>query len=285
MSRVAEAFRKSQGFAIAGPASRDYSGDRAREPEPWVTTHVPWDFGESPTVPAEDPLAEVARPQDIAVVRRRSLVNSTSVSPEELRLLTQRILQPGVAGRGIRSVLFVALGPEGDSATLSGAAADALARQTTASVCLVDGNLRSPSLHTSFGLTSRRGLSDALLDAPELGSLLTRVASNLWLMPGGSRCSDAVPCLTAERIGPLLLELLTSFDYLLVDTSPAGMHGDATVLGPLVDGTVLIVEADATRREAARRTVENLRAMKAPILGAVLMNRTLPIPEAIYRKL
>jgi protein-tyrosine kinase len=94
-----------------------------------------------------------------------------------------------------------------------------------------------------------------------------------------------VPYLTAERIGPLLLELLTCFDYLLVDTSPAGTHGDATLLGTLVDGIVLVVEADATRREAARRTVESLRAMKASILGAVLTNRTLPIPEAIYRKL
>jgi capsular exopolysaccharide synthesis family protein len=285
MSRVADACQKSPGFALAGPAPLDYSGERAREPESWVMTQVPWDFGASPTLPSEDPIAEVTKPLEIVAVGRRSLANSTSVCPEELTLLTQRIFQPGVAGRRIRSVLFTAVGPESGSATLSAAAAEALARQTTASVCLVDGNLRSPSLHTSFGLTSRRGLSDALLDAPELGSLLTRVASNLWLLSGGSHSSDAVPSLTAERIGPLLVELLTSFDYLLVDTSPAGMHSDATLLGPLVDGIVLVVDADATRREAARRAVENLRAMKAPILGAVLTNRTLPIPEAIYRRL
>jgi Mrp family chromosome partitioning ATPase len=285
MSRVAEALRKSAGVAFAGPAPLDYSGERASEPQSRVTTDLPWDFEESPTWQLDDPIADVTRPREIAAVRPRSLVNSTSVCPEELTLLTQRIFQPGAAGRRTRSVLFTAIGPEGCSATLAVAAADALARQTSASVCLVDGNLRSPSLHTSFGLTSKGGLSDALLDGPELRSLLTRVASNLWLMPGGSRCADAVPYLTAERIGPLLLELLTRFDYLLVDTSPARRHGDATLLGPLVDGIVLVVAADATRRDSARRTVESLRAMKALILGAVLTNRTLPIPEAIYRRL
>jgi Mrp family chromosome partitioning ATPase len=283
MSRVADAVRKSQGLAFAGPAALDYSGERASERESWILTEMPWDFEESST--PNHSVGDVSRPREIPAVRRPSLVSSTSISREQLRPLMQRIFQRGPAERRIRSVLFTAVGPEGGSATLCAAAADALAGQTTASVCVVDGNLRSPSLHASFGLASGRGLSDALLDAADLGSLLTRVASNLWLMPGGSHYSDVVPYLTAERIGPLLVELLTSFDYLLLDTSPAGMHGDATLLGPLVDGTVLVVEADATRREAARRTVENLRAMKAPVLGAVLTNRALPIPEAIYRRL
>jgi protein-tyrosine kinase len=286
MSRVADAVKKS---TVSGPAESgplDDSTEPASEAGSWMTDELPWELDdESPAPPLSSSIAIVSKLSDIAAVRRRSLVDPTSASRDELALLVQRIFQPAAAERRVRSVLFTALGSEGSSATLCAAAADAMAGQTSASVCLVDSNLRSPSLHASFGLTNGRGLSDALLDGRELGGLLTRVASNVWLLPSGSHGSDAVPYLTADRIRPLLLELLSSFDYLFVDTSPAGLHGDATLLGPLVDGAVLVVTADATRREAARRTVENLRAMKVPILGAVLTNRSLPIPESIYRML
>jgi len=247
------------------------------------TVHVPWDFTETPQ-PLEPSSAVAPRPTG-DTLGRPLLVRPTSVAPEELTLLVQRIFNSGAAGIETRSVLFSALGPECGSASICAAAADVLAGQTTASVCLVDANLRSPSLHVSFGLNGARGLSDALLDAGDVRSLLTKVRGNLWLLPGGLRCADAAPFLTAEQLRPRVLELLAAFDYLIVDTSPASLHSDAGVLGHLVDGVVLVVEANGTRREAARRTTEHLQAANIRLLGAVLTNRTFPIPETIYRRL
>jgi hypothetical protein len=68
-------------------------------------------------------------------------------------------------------------------------------------------------------------------------------------------------------------------------TSAASEHRDAAVIGPLVDGVVMVVSANATRREVARRTVANLQNAGARVLGAVLTGRTYPIPGAIYRNL
>jgi Mrp family chromosome partitioning ATPase len=48
---------------------------------------------------------------------------------------------------------------------------------------------------------------------------------------------------------------------------------------------VLIVEANRTRRETVRRLKEQLEAAQVRILGAVLDQRTFPIPEKLYRKL
>jgi Mrp family chromosome partitioning ATPase len=53
----------------------------------------------------------------------------------------------------------------------------------------------------------------------------------------------------------------------------------------LTDGFILVVEANATRREAALQVAENLRAANVRILGAVLNQRTFPIPEKLYSKL
>jgi len=47
----------------------------------------------------------------------------------------------------------------------------------------------------------------------------------------------------------------------------------------------LVVEANLTRREVARKAKESLESANVRLLGAVLNNRTFPIPETIYRNI
>jgi len=60
---------------------------------------------------------------------------------------------------------------------------------------------------------------------------------------------------------------------------------DGMLLARLLDGVVLVLEANSTRREAALQVTESLKTTKIVILGAVLNNRTFPIPEAVYKRL
>jgi protein-tyrosine kinase len=48
---------------------------------------------------------------------------------------------------------------------------------------------------------------------------------------------------------------------------------------------VLVLEANSTRRVAARKAKQALEAANVRVLGTVLNNRTFPIPEKIYRLL
>jgi Mrp family chromosome partitioning ATPase len=70
-----------------------------------------------------------------------------------------------------------------------------------------------------------------------------------------------------------------------MDAPPLTRYADALTLGQLSDGLVLVLEASSTRREAAIKVSENLRASHVQVLGAVLNKRTFPIPESLYRKL
>jgi len=56
-------------------------------------------------------------------------------------------------------------------------------------------------------------------------------------------------------------------------------------LGQLADGVVLIVSANSTREEAGRKAKESLEMAGSRLLGAVLNNRTYPIPQPIYDRL
>jgi Mrp family chromosome partitioning ATPase len=46
-----------------------------------------------------------------------------------------------------------------------------------------------------------------------------------------------------------------------------------------------VVQANSTHREVARKAKESLDSAKVRILGAVLNERTFPVPESLYRKL
>jgi Mrp family chromosome partitioning ATPase len=261
-----------------------YGAERTRDRGSWLLTEEPWDFGEPPA-PSDTPALDGADRSPAAEdVGAKSLDGLREQFDQQLTPLVQRVLHSAPDGR-LRAVAFSAVGERTGSAGLCAATADALATQTSGSVCLVDANLRSPSVHTLLGVSGAAGFTDLLLQKRDLVSCLVKLRSNLCLLPGGAGGHDAVRRLTAEHLRPLLAELSARFDYVVFDTPAAAAHGDAAALGGLIDGVVLVMEANTTRREVARRIIGHLQAANVTVLGAVLTNRTFPIPEALYRRL
>lgn len=74
------------------------------------------------------------------------------------------------------------------------------------------------------------------------------------------------------------MDLRQSFDYTLIHGPASGTRTEAALLGSLCDGVVLVVEANSTRRVAAQKVKERLHSANARLLGAVLSQRTFPIP-------
>lgn len=82
-----------------------------------------------------------------------------------------------------------------------------------------------------------------------------------------------------------LCELRGEFDYSIVQGPAAGLSSEAAVLGQLTDGIVLVLTAHKTRRAAAKKIKEMLANARTRVLGTVLVDRTFPIPNALYRRL
>jgi len=164
--------------------------------------------------------------------------------------------------------------------------AETLAKNIRGSVCLVEANLRSPALPEMFGTTNHHGLTDALLQDGPIRSFAKLVrGENLWLLSSGALAADSANLLNSERLQTRFAELRKEFDFVLIDAPPLTPYSDALAFGQLTDGFILVVEANATRREAALQVAENLRAANVRILGAVLNQRTFPIPESLYHRL
>ncbi|HXC42352.1 MAG TPA: CpsD/CapB family tyrosine-protein kinase [Candidatus Dormibacteraeota bacterium] len=204
---------------------------------------------------------------------------------EELTKLAQRIfLQPGADSP--RVVVFTASESGNGCSSICACAAELLAAQVTGSVCLVDANLRHPGLHEQFAVENHFGLADALQGTePLLNYARSMSRTNLWLVSCGSSPEAALPLLSSDRMRQRITELRSGVDYVLIDASAMNVSNDATVLAAAADGVVMVLKANSSRRETVRKAVQDMQASHVRVLGAVLNQRTFPIPDAIYNRL
>ena len=91
--------------------------------------------------------------------------------------------------------------------------------------------------------------------------------------------------LPGEKLAALLIALKSEFDYVIVDTAPIMRYTETTLISRLVDGLVIVVEAYSSRRHVVRKVAEYLTGIRITCLGAILNNRTFPIPSLFYDRL
>lgn len=203
---------------------------------------------------------------------------------ESLKLVQRLFLTPEQTPR--KAVVFAAIDSGNGCTRLCAITAQLLAENVSGSVCLVEGNFRTPSLPDLFGVDNHRGLADSLRQEGAIQGFAKQAGrENIWLLSSGSLGKDCINLLHCDRMKERVAELRSAFDYILIDAPPLNSYADAMVFGRLADGVVLVLEANATRREAALRVAESLQATRIPVLGAVLNKRTFPIPSALYKRL
>jgi protein-tyrosine kinase len=225
---------------------------------------------------------EIVKPEKDGVLRHGPDVSR--LTHEEAVKLVQRVFVfPN--SHSPRAVVFSSVQGNGSS-EICFRAGEVLAAQGSGSVCLVDANLRAPSLHQLLGVGKFPGLADATVKSGPIKEFTVRIASgNLWLLPSGSSAADAQGLFGPDRLRSRIGELRKEFGYVLIDAPAIDSNADAVVLGQMADGVVLVLEANSTRRETARMAKESFESANVKLLGAVLNNRRFPIPEALYRKL
>jgi Mrp family chromosome partitioning ATPase len=226
-----------------------------------------------------DPVTQVAPPS----VKRPTPHLPGDQAGELERLVERVFLLPSAKSR--RIVVFTSPEPGSGCSWVCFHASEILASKTAGSVCVVDANLSSPTLHNRFGVKNHYGLTDALMQPEPIRKFATSISdTNLWLLSGGGAVANWQSLLASERGSQRMNELRSEFDHVLIDAPPMN-QSTSTMLATAADGVVLVLKANSSRREVARKATEDLKAANVHLLGAVLNQRTFPIPPRIYSKL
>jgi Mrp family chromosome partitioning ATPase len=187
---------------------------------------------------------------------------------------------------GCKVVVFTGLERGVGCTWLMAHAAQLLAAQDRGSVCMMDANLRSPGLHHFFQVPNHHGLSDAVVSSAPLEGFLRQLPGpNLWLLSCGSNENTERALMASDSLQKRVLQLSAQFAFVLVDSPAINLYSDALTLGASSNGIVLVLKANASRRDTAQKVVEETKAANVRVLGAVLNQRAFPIPKAIYDRL
>ncbi len=192
-----------------------------------------------------------------------------SLDAENFKLLRAQILFPKDGKRPRTILVTSALPGEGKTFVASNLAVS-IAMGINEHVLLVDCDLRRPRLHVMLGYSNRRGLREYLTGEKDLPELMIRTrVDKLTLLTAGSPAANPSELLSSDRMRGFLEEVKARYDdrYIVIDSTPAQAASEVGVLARYVDGSLLVVMAGKSPRQAIQKSIENLGREK--ILGIV----------------
>ncbi len=157
------------------------------------------------------------------------------------------------------------------------------AAQSGTPTILVDADLRTPTMEQRFGLEKSDGLSDLLLEGPITAEKIEQYLRNtfipgLRLLSAGTATEGAATLLLSAKLQDVLRNICQyrgeteSEPGIVIFNSPAVLAGpDASLIGALVEQTILIIAKGRTTRTQAKRAQEQLLRAHANLAGIVLL--------------
>ena len=189
---------------------------------------------------------------------------------EQFRALRNSIHALNPDGASHTLVLTSALRGEGKTvATLN--LACALAELPGIRVLCVDADLHHPALEEYLGQPRRQGLTEVLSGTMALDQAVRQTTvPGVSIMGAGALPANSSELLGSDRMRSVLNRLRQQFSYVLMDTPEAVTISDASLLGAMADGILLVVRLGSTPRHFVEETQNVLESLGGNVLGLCL---------------
>jgi capsular exopolysaccharide synthesis family protein len=187
-------------------------------------------------------------------------------------------------GDAVKSILYVGISRGDGASTVAFKFAKSLAEDADARVLLINADLRAP--WSAFNMTDpaqtsgRRGVVHWRPGAP-----LPTVQGNLDVLPGGRGYVDPAVLFPSKRFSTFMAQMAQKFDYVVVDGPPLDEAPESIALSTQVDGVILVINAQRTRRKIALRAKQQIGEVGGKLLGVVLNRRKYYVPSWLYKRL
>ncbi len=245
---------------------REHFAGGIETPAPAVNLHGPLDLSLVPT--------RIWRP----LIAALPALAEHGEGVEQFRILRSRIAEFREQG-SVKTVLVSSGLPGEGKSFVAANVALAFARHKGNRVLLIDGDMRRSSLHKILGTVPEPGLTEFLSGAMSLTEVMQRPQisgaaslpagmSSLVFISGGKDGSKAGDLAASSRFGELIEQAKNTFDWIIVDSSPANLVSDAVNLSHSCDGVLLVGREGVTKFKTAQQA--QLQFKTSNILGFVL---------------
>lgn len=195
----------------------------------------------------------------------------TGMIAEQFRTIRTNI-QFSSIDKKIKSLVFTSSAPSEGKSTVSNNLAVTCANQGSKTL-LIDADLRRPTIHQTFSLDNREGLSNYLLGNATPDDVIRATAINdLYVITSGPIPPNPAEILGSSKMQKFIKVLSEQFDLLIFDAPPVNTVTDTQVLATQVDGVILVVPQGIAQKSGVQHAKEMLEMVHANILGTV-MNR------------
>ena len=115
---------------------------------------------------------------------------------------------------------------------------------------LIDADLRRPTLHEKLKIVNSVGLSNYMVRNVSSKEILRKTdIDNLWFIPAGPILPNSSELIESGVLDELIEELKGNFDYVIIDSTPAGLVADASLMVKYASFILLVCRNEYTRKD------------------------------------
>lgn len=189
------------------------------------------------------------------------------------------------AGQAVKTILVVGTARGDGASTVAQNFAASLAQDTDRQVLFVNADTHPA------GKISKRKTPDpmagglAVLAQPGSSQPMPVQLGSLHVMPSGLGLSDPATFFQSKRFNAFIAEMTPRFDYIVIDGPPLDDAPESLALSASVDGVILVLDAQRTRRKTALRAKKRIEDLGGKVVGVVLNRREYFVPKWLYRRI
>jgi len=193
--------------------------------------------------------------------------NMTSIASENIQKLQTNISFASI-DKEIKVISVTsATQSEGKSTTLGNMAK--LYANKDLKVCIIDLDIRRPSVHTLFGLENKVGVVEYVRGETDLKHIIHKV-DGVDVITAGTKTPFPLKTIQSPKLKELIGTLREKYDYVLIDTTPVIAVADALVVSKFIDGFLIVCAQHSTVKTELSEAVETLKRADANIIGIVM---------------
>lgn len=138
---------------------------------------------------------------------------------------------------------------------------------------MIDGDIRRPSQFLIFGmdLKEESELGEYLKGKWSFKDVIVSCTRKHMLFMGGKNCySTSTELVSSESFAKLMEMCRKVVDYVIIDTPPVGLIGDAQIFSRCADAVMIVARQNYMLAEDINEALDDFRDNDSKVLGVVL---------------